>query len=103
MKKVIEIAMFDKNNTKIMTKVLDTKTVKGLAQIKRIGELEYDGDAHVRLCDAIVEVINKVASNVEYNIDYFIIYNDYYECAEVFKAGEIWPMETIGQCPRHVK
>lgn len=103
MKKVIEIAMFDKDNNKIMTKVLDTKTVKGLAQIKRIGELEYDGDAHVRLCDAIVEVTNKFANNANYNIKYFIIYNDYYECAEVFEVGDIWPMETIGQCPRYAK
>ena len=103
MKKVVEINMFDKNNNKIMTKVLDTKTVKGLAQISKISELEYDGDAHVRLDDAIVEIVNAFANRVNNNIDYFIIYNDYCESANVFKIGDIWPMETVGQCPRYAK
>lgn len=111
MKKVVEVQMFDKNNNKLMTKVFDTKTVKRLAQIKRLSELEYDCDAHVRLEDAIVDVVNDFAINLnndfEYfifnEIDYFIIYNDYCESANVFKIGDIWPMETVGQCPRYAK
>lgn len=103
MKKLVEINMFDKNNNKIMTKVLDTKTVKGLAQINKISELEYDCDAQVRLYDSIVEIVNAFANRVDNNIDYFIIYNDYCESANVFKIGDIWPMETVGQCPRYAK
>ena len=103
MKKVVEVNMFDKNNNKIMTKVLDTKTVKGLAQISKISELEYDCDAHVRLDESIVEIVNAFANKVDNNIDYFIIYNDYCESANVFKIGDIWPMETVGQCPRYAK
>lgn len=103
MKKVVEINMFDKNNNKIMTKVLDTKTVKGLAQIKRISELEYDGDAQVRLDDAIIETVNAFANKVDNNVHHFIIYNDYCESADVFEIGDIWPMETVGQCPRYAK
>lgn len=103
MKKLVEINMFDKNNNKIMTKVLDTKTVKGLAQINKISELEYDCDAQVRLYDSIVEIVNAFANRVDNNIDYFIIYNDYCESANVFKIGDIWPMKTVGQCPRYAK
>lgn len=103
MKKLVEIAMFDQNNNKIMNKVVDTKTVKSLAGIKRIDELEYDCDAQVRLDEAIVEIVNATANSVNNNIDYFIIYNDYCETADVFKIGDIWPMETVGQCPRYTK
>lgn len=91
MKKVVEVVMFDKNDNKIMNKVFDTKTVKGLAQIKRINELEYDCDAMVRLNDSIVEIINKFANEVNNNIDHFIIYNDYSELADLFKIGDFWP------------
>lgn len=103
MKKIVEVNMFDKNNNKIMTKVLDTKTVKHLARINKISELEYDCDAQVRLDDAIVEITNAFANSINNNIDYFIIYNDYCESANVFKIGDIWPMETVGQCPRYAK
>lgn len=103
MKKVVEVNMFDKNNNKIMTKVLDTKTVKGLAQISKISELEYDCDAQVRLDDAIVEIVNAFANKVDNNVHHFIIYNDYCESADVFEIGDIWPMETVGQCPRYAK
>ena len=74
MKKVVEFAMFDKNNNKIMTKVLDTKTVKGLAQISKISELEYDCDAQVRLNAAITDVCSHCTI---IDINYIIIYNDY--------------------------
>ena len=103
MKKVVEINMFDKNNNKIMTKVLNTKTVKHLAWINKISELEYDWNAQVRLYDAIVEIVNAFANRENNNIDYFIIYNDYCESANVYKIGTFWPMETVGQCPRYAK
>lgn len=82
-RKVVEIIMFDKNNNKIGNKILDTKTVKGLAQINKISELEYDCDAMVRLNDAIADVMNAYAKAVD-NIDHFSIYNDYSEYIDTF-------------------
>lgn len=75
-KKVIEVEMFDKNNHKIISKILDNKMVKGLAQVKRLDELEDDCYKMANLDMAIVEVMTKVAKNNNIN-GYIIIYNDF--------------------------
>lgn len=83
-RRVVEIIMFDKNNNKIGNKILDANTIKGLAQIKRLNELEYDCDAMVRLNDSIADVMNAYAKT-ENTIDHFTIYNDYSEYIDTFK------------------
>lgn len=79
MKKSVEIAMFDKNDNKVSIKTLNTKTVKCLAGIKRIDELEYDCDAIVRLNAAIVDAINHCTLM---DISYIVIFNDYSETVD---------------------
>lgn len=84
--------MFDKFHKKLLNKVFDTKTVKGLAQVRRLDELEYDCDAMVRLTDAIVEIINTFAKlSKTVDIDHFVIYNDYSENVELFRIGDTYP------------
>ena len=79
MKKVVEIAMFDKNDNKVSIKTLNTKTIKNLAGIKRIDELEYDCDAMVRLNAAIVDAIHHCTLT---DIDHIVIFNDYSETVD---------------------
>lgn len=79
MKKSVEIAMFDKNDNKVSIKTLNTKTVKSLAGIKRIDELEYDCDAMVRLNVAIVDAIQHCTLM---DIDHIVIFNDYSETVD---------------------
>ena len=94
MKKVIELVMFNENDEKVMSKVLDTKTIKALAQIKRIDELEYDCDAMVRLNDSIVDITNQFAK-VYNNVHHFIIYNDYSENYELYNIGNNQPVKSF--------
>lgn len=92
MKKSVEVVMFDKFHNRLMTKTFDTKTVKGLAQVRRLDELEYDCDAMVRLTDAIVEVVNAfVKSSTTISVDHFVIYNDFSESVELFRIGDTYP------------
>lgn len=84
MKKLVEAMLYDKTGKMVYAYALSTKTIKGLAGIKRIDELEYDADAQVQLEDAIVDVMKSFAKS--YNdspidslvpVDHILIYNDY--------------------------
>lgn len=81
MKKLVEAMLYDKTGKMVYAHALCTKTIKGLAGIKRIAELENDAYAQVQLEDSIVDVMKSYAK--EYNeafgtdIDHILIYNDY--------------------------
>lgn len=84
MKKLVEAMLYDKTGKLVYAYAFSTKTVKGLAGIKRIDELEYDADAQVQLEDAIVDVMRSFAKS--YNdspidslvpADHILIFNDY--------------------------
>jgi len=93
MKKVVEVVMFKENNEKVMSKVLDTKTIKALAQIKRIDELEGDVFVMTSLHDNIVSTVNSFAK--KYNeVHHFIIYDDYNDTYELYNIGNDQPIRS---------
>lgn len=81
MKKLVEVICFDKSGKSIYAHVLSTKTIKGLAGIKRIDELEDDCYAQAQLDDSIVVATKQFAKDYAdaYGtiIDHILIYNDY--------------------------
>lgn len=84
MKKLVEAILYDKAGKLVYAYALSTKTIKGLAGIKRIADLENDVYAQDQLEDAIVDVMKSFAKS--YNdspidslvpVDYVLIFNDY--------------------------
>ena len=76
-KKIVEVEMFDKEGYLLFNRKLDLKTIKGLAQIKKINELQDSYCAMSNLYKALFEVMTKVAKNNNIEGGYIIIYNDY--------------------------
>lgn len=81
MKKLVEAVLYDKTGKMVYAHALCTKTIKGLAGIKRIDELENDVYAQVQLDDSIVvatkEFAKEYADAYGTIIDHILIYNDY--------------------------
>lgn len=76
--------LFDKSGKMVFGYLFKTSTIKSLAGIKRIDELEDDAYAQVQLEDAIVDVMKSFAKS--YNdspidslvpVDHILIFNDY--------------------------
>ena len=88
MKKLVEVMCFDKSGKSIYAHVLSTKTIKGLAGIKRIDELEDDCYAQAQLDTSIIDAMKHFAK--EYAeaygtiINHIVIYNDYANTAEKY-------------------
>ena len=90
MKKFVEVICFDKSGKSIYAHVLSTSTIKGLAGIKRIAELEDDVYAQTQLDDSIVDAMKQFAK--EYAdaygtiIDHILIYNDYVDTVNKYNV-----------------
>ena len=88
MKKLVDVICFDKSGKYIYSHVLSTKTIKGLAGIKRIAELEDDAYAQVQLDDSIVVATKHFAKEYADTygtiIDHILIYNDYTNTVEKY-------------------
>ena len=81
MKKLVEAVLYDKTGKMLYAHVLSTKTIKGLAGIKRIADLEDDCYAQVQLESSIVDAMKSYAkaytdSHIA-TVDHILIYNDY--------------------------
>jgi hypothetical protein len=81
MKKLVEAILYDKTGKMLFAYALSTKTIKSLAGIKRIAELDDDAYAQVQLEDSIVDVMKSYAKAYTDSyiaaVDHILIYNDY--------------------------